>query len=117
MIVGRPEGETPMPKYLIQGSYTDQGLKGLLKDGGTKRRDAIEQVTAGMGGKLETFYFSFGNDDFVVIVDLPSSVDATAVALAVNASGAVRARTSVLIAPEDVDQATRKTVSYRPPGQ
>ncbi len=106
-----------MPKYLFQGSYTEQGVKGLLKDGGSKRREAVEQLVKGMGGRLEVFYNAFGGDDFFIIVDVPSSVDAVAVSLAVNASGAVKARTTVLITPEEVDQATKQTVNYRPPGQ
>jgi uncharacterized protein with GYD domain len=106
-----------MPKYLIQGSYSDQGLKGLLQEGGSKRREAVEQLTKGMGGRLEAFYYTFGNDDFVIIVDLPSNVDATALALAANASGAVESRTTVLITPEEIDQATKKTVKFHPPGE
>ena len=106
-----------MPKYLIQGSYSDQGLKGLLKEGGSKRREAVEQSTKGMGGRVETFYYAFGNDDFVIVVDLPSNVDATALAFAVNASGALKSRITVLITPEEVDQATKKMVNYRPPGK
>jgi uncharacterized protein with GYD domain len=106
-----------MPKYLFQGSYTEQGLKGLLKDGGSKRREAVEQLAKGMGGKVEAYYFAFGGDDFVAVEDLPSGVDAAAVSLAVNGSGTVKTRTTVLLTPEEVDQATKKTVTYRPPGQ
>ena len=106
-----------MPKYLFQGSYTEQGLKGVLKEGGSKRRDAVEQLTKGMGGTLEVFYYAFGDDDFFIITDMPGNVDATAVSLMVNASGAVNGRVTVLITPEEVDQATKKTVNYRPPGQ
>lgn len=106
-----------MPKYLFQGSYTEQGLKGLLKEGGTKRREAVEQAARSMGGRLEAFYYAFGPDDFVIIVETPSNVDASAVALGVNATGAVKVRTTVLITPEEVDQATKKTVHYRAPGQ
>jgi uncharacterized protein with GYD domain len=106
-----------MPKYLIQGSYSEQGLNGLLKEGGSKRREAVEQSTKGMGGQLETFYYAFGSDDFVIIVDLPSNVDAAALALAINASGTVESRITVLITPEEIDQATKKTVKYRPPGE
>ena len=107
-----------MPKYLIQGSYTEQGWKGVLKEGGSKRREATEQAIKGMGGRLEAYYFAFGSDDFVTIADLPSNVDATALSLAVNASGAVRSRITVLITPEEADQATKKmkSVTYRPPG-
>ena len=106
-----------MPKYLIQGSYSGQGLKGLLEEGGSKRREAAEQATKGVGGRLEAFYYAFGNDDFVIIVDLPSNVDASALSLTVNASGAVKSRMTVLITPEEVDQATKKTVKFRPPGK
>ena len=60
-----------MPKYLFQGSYTEQGLKGVLKEGGSKRREVVEQLAKGMGGTLEVFYYAFGGDDFFIIVDLP----------------------------------------------
>jgi uncharacterized protein with GYD domain len=106
-----------MPKYLIQGSYSDEGLKGLLKEGGSKRREAAEQSIKGLGGRLEAFYYAFGNDDFVIIVDLPSNVDAAALSLTANASGAVKSRMTVLITPEEVDQAAKKTVKFRPPGK
>jgi uncharacterized protein with GYD domain len=106
-----------MPKYLFQGSYTEQGLKGLLKEGGSKRKEAIAQLAKGMGGTLETFYYAFGSDDVVVIVDVPEGVDAAAVSMAVNASGAAKVRATLLMTPEEVDKATKKTVTYRPPGQ
>jgi uncharacterized protein with GYD domain len=108
-----------MPKYMIQGSYTEQGLKGVLKEGGSKRREAAEQAIKGMGGRLEAYYFSFGADDYVTIVDLPSNVDAAALLLAISATGAVKPRTTVLITPEEADEATKKvqTVKFRPPGQ
>jgi len=106
-----------MPKYLIQGSYSEEGLKGLLKEGGSKRREAAEQATKGLGGHLEAFYYAFGNNDFVIIVDVPSNVDATALSLAANASGGMQSQITVLITPEEVDQAVKKTVKFRPPGK
>ena len=106
-----------MPKYLLQASYTLEGLKGLLKDGGSKRRAAAEEALRSVGGKVEAFYFAFGESDAIVLVDVPDQVSATAAALAVNASGAVQVRTTVLITPEEVDQATKKAVTYRPPGR
>src|SRR5215813_7204823 len=104
-----------MPKYLVQGSYTDQGLKGLLKEGGSKRRAMVEQLAKEMGGKLEAFYFAFGGDDFVIILDLPSNMDMAATALAANASGAVESRITVLLLPEEIDQETKRQVNFRPP--
>jgi uncharacterized protein with GYD domain len=108
--------ESGMPKYLVQASYTQEGTKGLLKEGGTKRRAAVEQLVTQLGGKLEGFYFGFGDADAVVIVDVPDNVTAVALSLAVNASGAVTLKTVPLLTPEEVDQATKKTVSYRAPG-
>ncbi|PYK69861.1 MAG: GYD domain protein [Verrucomicrobia bacterium] len=106
-----------MPKYLIRGSYSDQGLKGLLEEGGSKRREAAEQSIQGLGGRLEAFYYAFGNDDFVIIADLPSNVDASALSLTANLSGALKSHMTVLITPEEVDQATKRTVKFRPPGK
>ena len=104
-----------MPKYLCQGSYTEHGLKGLVKEGGSKRQAIVEQLIKEMGGKLEAFYFAFGSDDFVIILDLPSNVDMAAVALVANASGAVNSRITVLLLPEEIDQATKRHVKFRPP--
>jgi uncharacterized protein with GYD domain len=104
-----------MPKYLCQGSYTEEGLKGLLKEGGSKRRAMVEHLAKEMGGKLESFYFAFGGDDFYIILDLPSNIDMTAVALVANASGTVKSRITVLLTPDEVDQATKKQVNFRPP--
>ena len=106
-----------MPKYLFPGSYTEAGLKGLLKEGGTKRREAIKQAIESLVGTLEVCYFGFGDNDFYIIVDLPDNVNATTVVLVSNASGAVKNKTTVLITPEEIDQAVKKTMDWRPPGQ
>jgi uncharacterized protein with GYD domain len=105
-----------MPKYLLQASYTAEGAKGLIKDGGSKRRGTVDALVKELGGKLEAFYFAYGDADAFVIVDLPDSASATAVSLAVAASGAVRLKTIVLITPEEVDHAVKKTVHYHAPG-
>ncbi len=106
-----------MAKYLFQGSYTVEGLRGLLREGGTKRREAVAQLVQALGGTLETFYYAYGGDDFFIIVDMPDSATATAASLAVNATGAVQFKTIVLISPAEVDAAVQQTVTYRPPGQ
>jgi uncharacterized protein with GYD domain len=105
-----------VPKYLITASYTAEGAKGLLKDGGSKRRDAAEQALKSAGGKMEAFYFAFGDTDAFVLVDAPDHATVSAASLAINASGAVRTKTVVLITPEEIDQAAKKTVAYRAPG-
>lgn len=106
-----------MPKYLFQGTYVGEGLKGLLKEGGSKRRETVEQSLRAMGGTLEAFYYAFGEDDVFAIVDLPDNVSTAAFALTVNRSGAVRVKTTVLLTPEEVDQVTKKSIDYRPPGE
>lgn len=106
-----------MPKYLFQGSYTTEGLKGLLKEGGTKRRTAAQQAMASVGGKLEAYYFAFGGNDVIGIADVPDNVSMAALSLAISAAGAFNFSTTVLLTPEEMDQATKKTVSYRAPGQ
>jgi uncharacterized protein with GYD domain len=105
-----------MPKYLFEVDYSPEGTQGLLRDGGSKRRAAIEASVEGLGGKLEAFYFTYGVRDAITIVDLPDSAAALALSLATSASGSVAFTTTPLISPEEIDQATRKTVSYRPPG-
>jgi uncharacterized protein with GYD domain len=106
-----------MPKYLAHASYTTEGLKGLLKDGGSKRREVVEQLAKSLGGTMEAFYYAFGDDDLFVIFDLPDNVSATTASLVVNATGAVNAKITVLITPEEIDEATKKSVDYLPPGQ
>lgn len=105
-----------MPKFLITASYTAEGAKGILKSGGTARRKAVEELLASVGGTLEAFYFAFGEEDAVLIIDLPDAASASAIAMAVNASGTVKSRTTVLIPVEEVDQAAKREVHFRPPG-
>jgi uncharacterized protein with GYD domain len=106
-----------MAKYLVTGSYTSEGLKGLLKEGGSGRRKAVEEAVKSMGGHLEAYYFAFGDNDVIVIVDVPDHVTAAALAIGISATGTVGAKTTVLLTPEEIDQATKKTLSFRPAGR
>ncbi|MDX6658797.1 MAG: hypothetical protein QOH62_3590 [Solirubrobacteraceae bacterium] len=105
-----------MPKFLIEASYTLEGVKGVQSAGGSSRRDAVAKVAESVGGRLDSFHFGFGDRDAYVIVDLPDNESAAAVALAVNASGGATARTIVLLTPEEVDAAAKRSVDYRAPG-
>ena len=105
-----------MPKYMFKASYTAEGARGVAKEGGSSRRDTIANLAQNSGGTMESFYFAFGEDDAYVVVDLPDNATAAAVALAVNSSGAAHVQTVVLMTPEEVDEASRATVDYRPPG-
>ena len=106
-----------MPKFLIQLSYTPEGAKGLLKDGGSGRRKAASDVLAQFNGTIEAFYFAFGADDAVIIVDVPDHETMAAIALTVSATGTIRTRSTVLLTPEQIDEATKKHVTFRAPGQ
>jgi len=106
-----------MPKYMVQASYVGEGLKGLIKEGGTKRREEVAKVIESMGGKLESFYYAFGDYDVVGVAEMPDNVSSVAFSLMINASGVISAKTTVLLNPEEIDQATKKVVDYRPPGQ
>jgi uncharacterized protein with GYD domain len=106
-----------MPKFLIKASYSADGVRGLIKEGGSKRRAAVQKLVEGVGGKLEAFYYAYGEDDAVIITDLPDAASGLAISLAVNATGAVRLATIPLITPEEMDAASKKTVDYKAPGQ
>ena len=106
-----------MPKYLVQGSYSADGAKGLLKDGGSKRRAAVEAMAKSFGGRVESFYYALGDTDVYAVFEAPDNVSAAAVSLAVNASGAVSLKLTALLTPEEIDEATKKTITYQAPGR
>lgn len=105
-----------MPKYMIEASYSQEGVEGVKNKGGSSRRDAVAQMAESLGGKLESFHFAFGDSDAYVIVDLPDNEAAAAAALAVNTAGGARAKTTVLLTPDEVDAAAKLSAGYRPPG-
>ena len=105
-----------MAKYLCEASYTPEGMKGLLKEGGSSRRTAVEKLVTNMGGSLESFYYAFGDNDLYLVAEVPNHADMAAIAMTVGASGAASIKTTVLLSPEEIDGASEKTVEYRPPG-
>ena len=106
-----------MAKFMIEATYNAEGTKGLLKEGGSSRRTAVKKAIEDLGGTLEGFYFAFGENDPIVICDVPDLVSGLAIAMAVDASGEVRVKTTPLISPEEVDAACHKAVHYRAPGR
>lgn len=106
-----------MSKYLFYGSYTQEGYKGLMEEGGSSRIQAAKQALGSVGGSLEAFYFSFGEYDFYILVDLPDNVTTTAVTLAGNVSGTFNIKGVSLLTPEELDEAVEKSVDFRPPGR
>ena len=106
-----------MAKHLVQANYIGEGVKGLLKEGGSSRRAAVEKMISAMGGSVESFYYAFGETDGYVIVDMPDNVSMAAMSLAAAATGVLTIKTTVLLTPEEIDEAVKKTPTYRPPGQ
>lgn len=105
-----------MPKFLIRGSYSPEGAKGLMKEGGTGRRAAVQKALESVGGKLEAIYYTFGADDVIAICEMPDSVTGLGLSIAINASGAVKISTTPLLSVEEVDAACKKSFTYRPAG-
>ena len=106
-----------MPKYLVQATYTREGIQGLVKDSAAGRRSDVQSAVKALGGKVETFYYAFGEHDVITIMDLPDNVTAAAVALTTSGTGAVRVITTPLLTVEEVDKALDIQMKYRAPGQ
>jgi uncharacterized protein with GYD domain len=105
-----------MAKFLIEATYTVEGVRGLQSAGGSSRRDAVAKALESAGGSLESFHFGFGSADAYVIAEAPDNVTAAAIALTVNATGGAHTKTIVLLTPEEVDAAAEKSIAYTPPG-
>jgi uncharacterized protein with GYD domain len=106
-----------MAKYLVQGNYVGDGVQGLLKEGGSSRRTAVEKLIKSLGGTLESWYYAFGEYDYVAIADLPDNLSMASIALTVRSAGRATVKTTVLIPSEEMDKAVKKSPVYRPPGQ
>ena len=105
-----------MPKYLFYGSYTPQGYKGLMEEGGSARIEVSKRALGSVGGSLESFHYANGEQDFYIIVNLPDHIISTAVTLVGNASGAFRIHAVPLLTPEEMDEAIKLKVDFQPPG-
>ena len=105
-----------MPKYLVEVKYTLDGMKGLKAQGGSARVAASKALIEEVGGSIESFYFAFGDRDAVIIADLPDNIASAALGLIVGASGGVNSAVTVLLTPEEIDEAAKKQATYRPPG-
>ncbi len=105
-----------MPKYLFEATYVGQGIKGLMEEGGTTRREALTESLRSVGGSLESFYYAFGYYDVLGVFEVPDDASAAALSLLINSSGQVNVRLKPLMTVEDLDEAARRTPSYRAPG-
>jgi len=105
-----------MAKYMVTASYSADGVKGLINEGGTNRHKMVEEMMKNLGGKMESFYYAFGSFDVVAIVDGPDAITAAAISMAINSTGMVALSTVPLLTPADIDKAAKKSVGYRAPG-
>ena len=106
-----------MAKFMFEARYVGEGIKGLIREGGSSRVAAVEKAAQSMGGKIEAFYYAFGEADVYVVVDLPDNAAAAALALTINASGNIVLKTVVLMTPQELDLAVKKSPVYRAPGK
>lgn len=105
-----------MPRYMIRANYTLEGLQGLLKEGGTGRKKAVETLTSSLGGSLVSLDFAFGSDDVYAIFELPDDETAAAMSMRITATGSVTVDTIKLLSPEQIDAAIDRDLEYRKPG-
>ena len=106
-----------MANYLVIANYSAEGIKGVIKNGGSARVDAVKKSIEGLGGKVQSFHFAFGADDAYVIVELPDNIAAAALGMAVSSTGLTSVKTVVLLTPGEVDEAAKRQVAYTPPGK
>ena len=106
-----------MAKFLFQITYTETGLRGILEEGGSKRKEAVDVAIKSLNGWLEARYYSFGETDMFIVCELPDNVSASAFSMIASSGGAAKVKTTVLISAEEIDRATKKTVNYQPPGK
>jgi uncharacterized protein with GYD domain len=106
-----------MPKFLVEASYTAEGLKGLQKDKASGRQAAVTQAVQALGGALDSMHFALGERDVIIVVDLPDTVAAAALGAAVAASGLVRTQATALLTVAEMDEALTRSPAYRGPGR
>jgi uncharacterized protein with GYD domain len=104
-----------MPKFLVSGSYSPEGLQGLLKEKASGRQAVVKELMASLGGKLEGLYYALGDNDVFVLCDCPDTVTA-ALSLAASSSGLVRTKVTALLTVEETDRALAMKPAYRAPG-
>ena len=106
-----------MAKYLVRATYSAEGSRGIIKDGGSGRRRAVQGLIESVGGTLEAFYYTFGDADLIWICDLPTPADAVAMSLAINSARGAQVKVTQLLTVDEVDEGVSKAVVYHPPNR
>jgi uncharacterized protein with GYD domain len=106
-----------MAKYLVKIRYSAEGIEGVMKDGGSARRAAADDLCKNVGGSVESFYYAFGEDDAYAICDLPDNKAAATVAMTVSSTGKIAVSTVPLLTVDEMDAiAAGNKLPYTPPG-
>ena len=105
-----------MPTFLFRAKLASEGVAGVLAEGGSARREAVSEAITTLGGTLEAFYFAFGDEDVIILAELPDSETAAGFAMETTSSGRVAVSTTVLLTAEQVDRAREKKSGWRSPG-
>lgn len=105
-----------MPKYLYRASLSAEGLAGVIAEGPAARRQVVTEAVEALGGTLEAFYFAFGDDDVILICDMPDNATAAGFAMETASSGRVSVSTTVLLSEAEVEAAAAKKSGWRAPG-
>jgi uncharacterized protein with GYD domain len=106
-----------MAYYLFQATYTAEAIANMVK-APQNRAEAVSVAVEKLGGRVEGFWFAFGEYDTVEIIQLPDNVSAAAFSMAVSAGGALKAiKTTPLLTMEESVAAMRKApeTGYHPP--
>ena len=106
-----------MAHFLLEGAYTPETWKTLVNNP-QDRSEAVRPVIEKLGGKVENVWFSFGDYDVVLIMQMPDNVSAAAFSLAVASGGVFRSlRTTPLLTIAEGMEAMKKAsgAGYQPP--
>jgi uncharacterized protein with GYD domain len=109
-----------MAKYAIFFTLTADTIARFIERP-SDRAAAARKLLETSGGKLDGYYFMFGQDDGMVLIDVPDSTSAAAISLAASSTGAFgHLRTHELIPAENISEVLEKAkagrASYSPPG-
>ena len=100
-----------MPKYLLAATLTQGGVQGVLKEGGTGRRAAVQKTAESVGGTVEAFYFAFGENDVYVIIDVPNPAAAAAVSMRIRVSTPESTRVEQTSSPDTLGRSRSRTTT------
>ena len=106
-----------MPHYMFRGSYTQAGIRGVMEDGAASRTEVVEKLFASLGGSLTILFWTFAEEDFMAIGELPDNAAAAAAVMSVAAGGGSSITTTVLLTEAEVDEARGRTATFRAPGR